>query len=150
MQGGMRTDTNPTLADKLAAVAAFARVNSIDREVIASPQATVGIVTCGKAHLDLMEVLRRLEISPAMLAAAGVPILKALQAAGETLGNRAMRADAMDALVLVREGAPLASALAQHARFPRLLVMFSRLGCVPPELNTLRSLTQGKNSPRKS
>ena len=48
----------------------------------------------------------------AMLAGAGVPILKALQAAAETLGNRAMRADAMDALVLVREGAPLASAMA--------------------------------------
>jgi len=64
------------LADKLAAVAAFACVNSIDREVIASPQATVGIVTCGKAHLDLMEVLRRLQISPAMLAAAGVRLYK--------------------------------------------------------------------------
>ena len=46
----------------------------------------------------------------AMLAGAGVPILKALQAAGETLSNQAMRADALDALVLVREGAPLASA----------------------------------------
>ena len=64
----------------------------------------------------------------AMLAAAGVPILKALQAAAETLNNRAMRADAMAALVLVREGAPLASALAQHQRFPGLLTMFSRLG----------------------
>ena len=30
--------------------------------------ATVGIVTCGKAHYDLMEVLRRLDISPQMLA----------------------------------------------------------------------------------
>ena len=48
----------------------------------------------------------------AMLAGAGVPILKALQAAAETLGNRAMRSDALDALVQVREGAPLASALA--------------------------------------
>jgi general secretion pathway protein F len=64
----------------------------------------------------------------AMLAAAGVPILKALQAAAETLNNRAMRADAMAALVLVREGAPLASALGQHKRFPGLLAMFSRLG----------------------
>lgn len=64
----------------------------------------------------------------AMLAAAGVPILKSLQAAGETLSNRAMRADAMDALVLVREGAPLASALAQKKRFPGLLAMFARLG----------------------
>ena len=64
----------------------------------------------------------------AMLAAGGVPILRALQAAGETLGNRSMRADAMDALVLVREGAPLASALAQKKRFPGLLAMFARLG----------------------
>ena len=64
----------------------------------------------------------------AMLAGAGVPILKALQAAAETLSNRAMRADAMEALVQVREGAPLASALATKKRFPGLLAMFSRLG----------------------
>jgi general secretion pathway protein F len=64
----------------------------------------------------------------AMLAGAGVPILKSLQAAAETLGNRAMRADAMAALVQVREGAPLASALAGKKRFPGLLAMFARLG----------------------
>jgi general secretion pathway protein F len=64
----------------------------------------------------------------AMLATAGVPILKALQAAADTLSNAALKQDAQDALVLVREGAPLASALAQHKRFPRLLVMFARLG----------------------
>ncbi|MEY4725446.1 MAG: hypothetical protein RLZ36_73 [Pseudomonadota bacterium] len=64
----------------------------------------------------------------AMLTTAGVPILKALQAAADTLSNTALKRDAQDALVLVREGAPLASALAQHPRFPRLLVMFSRLG----------------------
>jgi general secretion pathway protein F len=63
-----------------------------------------------------------------MLAGAGVPILKALQAAAETLSNRAMRADALDALVQVREGAPLASALAGKKRFPGLLAMFARLG----------------------
>jgi general secretion pathway protein F len=64
----------------------------------------------------------------AMLANAGVPILKALQAAAETLANRALRADALDALVQVREGAPLASALAGKKRFPGLLAMFARLG----------------------
>jgi len=64
----------------------------------------------------------------AMLAAAGVPILKGLQAAAETLSNRALYRDAQDALVLVREGAPLASALAQKKRFPPLLAMFARLG----------------------
>lgn len=64
----------------------------------------------------------------AMLAAAGVPILKALQAAAETLSNRAMQADALDALVMVREGAPLGSALAGKKRFPGILAMFARLG----------------------
>jgi general secretion pathway protein F len=64
----------------------------------------------------------------AMLASAGVPILRALQTAAETLNNQAMRADALDALVLVREGAPLASALASKKRFPPLVSMFARLG----------------------
>jgi len=64
----------------------------------------------------------------AMLVAAGVPILRALQAAAETLSNRAMRTDALDALVLVREGAPLATALSQKKRFPGLLSMFARQG----------------------
>jgi general secretion pathway protein F len=64
----------------------------------------------------------------AMLGAAGVPILKSLQAASETLSNSAMRADAIQALSLVREGAPLASALAHKKRFPALLGMFARLG----------------------
>ena len=64
----------------------------------------------------------------AMLASSGVPILKAVQAAAETLSNRAMRLDALDALVLVREGAPLASAMAQKKRFPGLVSMFARLG----------------------
>ena len=64
----------------------------------------------------------------AMLAAAGVPILKALQAAADTLSNHALRQDAQDALVAVREGAPLASALAQKKRFPGVLSMFARLG----------------------
>jgi general secretion pathway protein F len=64
----------------------------------------------------------------AMLSSAGVPILRALQTAAETLSNKAMRDDALDALVLVREGAPLASALASKKRFPPLVAMFARLG----------------------
>lgn len=64
----------------------------------------------------------------AMLSAAGVPILKGLQSAAETLSNQALRADALEALVQVREGAPLALALARRERFPGLLAMFARLG----------------------
>ena len=64
----------------------------------------------------------------AMLTSAGVPILKALQSAADTLSNQALRADALGALVRVREGAPLGLALSQHARFPGLLSMFAKLG----------------------
>jgi general secretion pathway protein F len=64
----------------------------------------------------------------AMLALAGVPILRGLQTAAMTLSNRALRKDAMTALVQVREGATLAGALSQHKRFPSLLSMFARLG----------------------
>lgn len=64
----------------------------------------------------------------AMLSGAGVPILRALQSAADTLNNRAMQRDAQEALVLVREGAALASALAAQPRFPTLLTLFARLG----------------------
>ena len=64
----------------------------------------------------------------ALLVGAGVPILKALQTAAQTLSNTALRANAMQAIELVREGAPLASALSQNKRLPGLLSMFARLG----------------------
>ena len=64
----------------------------------------------------------------AMLTGAGVPILKALQAAADTLSNQALREDALEALVQIREGAPLAIALARRQRFSGLLSMFARLG----------------------
>jgi len=73
----------------------------------------------------------------AMLTAAGVPILQALQAAAQTLSNQALRRDALDALVMVREGAPLASALSQKKRFPGLLSMFARLGEQTGQLPTM-------------
>jgi general secretion pathway protein F len=80
----------------------------------------------------------------AMLVGAGVPILKALQAAAETLSNQAMRADALDALAQVREGSPLGTAIAQKKRFPGLLSMFARLGEQTGELPLMlqRAATQ--------
>lgn len=64
------------LAAKLDAVRAFAYANPIDRLVVSAPRATVGIVTCGKAHLDLLEALRRLDISLDGLEAVGVRVYK--------------------------------------------------------------------------
>ena len=94
------------LVDKLNAVAAFSKVNSIDRQVIESAHATVGIVTCGKAHLDLMEVLRRLEISPDMLAAAGVRLYKVgLSFPLETTRMQTFAAGLAEILVVEEKGA---------------------------------------------
>ena len=64
----------------------------------------------------------------ALLVGAGVPILKALQTAAQTLSNMSLREHAMQAIELVREGAPLASALSQNKRLPGVLSMFARLG----------------------
>ena len=64
----------------------------------------------------------------ALLSGAGVPILKSLETAAQTLSNESLKIHALEALVLVREGAPLASALAQNERMPGMLSMFARLG----------------------
>ncbi len=47
---------------KKAATLAFAGANPIDRKIFDVPNARYGIVTTGKAHLDLMEALRLLGI----------------------------------------------------------------------------------------
>ncbi|MDO5692655.1 MAG: indolepyruvate ferredoxin oxidoreductase family protein [Pseudomonadota bacterium] len=94
------------LAHKLRAVAAFSAINSIDRHVIQSPRATVGIVTCGKAHYDLMEVLRRLDIGHAMLADAGVRLYKVgLSFPVETTRLRAFAQGLSEILVIEEKGA---------------------------------------------
>jgi general secretion pathway protein F len=64
----------------------------------------------------------------AILTAAGVPILRALQAAGETLNNVAMRNNIDDAIVRVREGTSLSRALAGTRTFPPVLVHLIRSG----------------------
>jgi general secretion pathway protein F len=102
----------------------FARRNDATRERLDAAWLTLPII----GRLARGYNAARFAGTLAMLAGSGVPILKALQAAAQTLSNRAMRADAEDALVRVREGAPLASALAAKKRFPGLLAMFARLG----------------------
>ena len=73
-------------------------------------------------------VLRFFHAAQALLIGAGVPMLKALQTAADTLPNTALRADLVEAQGLVRECAPLGKALAYRQRLPGLLSMFARLG----------------------
>lgn len=62
--------------DKLEAIQAFARVNSIDRLVVRAPGATLGIVAAGKAYLDLVEALERMDVPLARLEELGVRVYK--------------------------------------------------------------------------
>ncbi len=55
----------------------------------------------------------------AILVSAGVPIMRSLQAAGETLTNLALKTNVDDATTRVREGASLARALAAQNQFRR-------------------------------
>ena len=61
---------------KKQAVYAFAEANPIDRHIYAVEGARFGIVTTGKAHLDLMEALRLLGIGEAECRALGIDIYK--------------------------------------------------------------------------
>jgi len=72
-----------------------------------------------------------------ILTAAGVPILRALQAAGETLSNRAMRENVEDAIVRVREGTSLSRALNNTKTFPPVLVHLIRSGEATGDVTTM-------------
>src|ERR1700754_1683145 len=72
-----------------------------------------------------------------ILTAAGVPILRALQAAGETLSNRAMSENIDDAIVRVREGTSLSRALGNTKTFPPVLVHLIRSGEATGDVTTM-------------
>ena len=61
---------------KKHAVLAFAEANPIDRHIYDVKDARFGIVTTGKAHLDLMEALRLLGIGEAACRKLGIDIYK--------------------------------------------------------------------------
>ncbi|HTJ94977.1 MAG TPA: type II secretion system inner membrane protein GspF [Pararobbsia sp.] len=72
-----------------------------------------------------------------ILTAAGVPILRALQAAGETLSNLAMRGIVESAIVRVREGSSLSRALGNTRVFPPVLVHMIRSGESTGDVTTM-------------
>jgi len=64
------------LEAKKAATLAFAAANPIDRKIFDVPNARFGIVTTGKAHLDLMEALRLLGIDADEARQIGIDVYK--------------------------------------------------------------------------
>jgi indolepyruvate ferredoxin oxidoreductase len=61
---------------KLYAALAFARANRLDRMVLDSPRPRLGIVTSGKAYLDVMQALKDLGIGENLAAEIGLRVYK--------------------------------------------------------------------------
>ena len=64
------------LRDKLPMAVAFARANSIDKVIWSGAWKKLGIVTTGKAYLDVRQALARLAINEERAAALGIGIYK--------------------------------------------------------------------------
>ncbi|HPE32222.1 MAG TPA: hypothetical protein PLV61_13605, partial [Parvularculaceae bacterium] len=71
---GMQIESR--MKDKKEAVRAFARANPIDRVIFNNPKAKFGVITTGKAHLDVMEALARLGIDEERAEKIGIDIYK--------------------------------------------------------------------------
>ena len=61
---------------KRPAALAFCRANKLNKVILDNPTATLGIVTAGKAHLDLMQALEELGIDNDKAIALGIRIFK--------------------------------------------------------------------------
>ena len=86
---------------KMEAVAAFARANAIDRLVIDPPQARLGIITTGKAYLDVRQALADLGIDDRAAAAFGIRVYKVgLTWPLEAMGARRFAEGLKDVLVV--------------------------------------------------
>ena len=89
--------------ERLPAAIAWARANGLDRTLFGAADAPIGIVTVGKAHLDVLRALDDLRLAPARAASAGIALHKvAMSWPVETEGIRRFAAG-KKALVVVEE-----------------------------------------------
>lgn len=73
----------------------------------------------------------------AILTRSGVPLIQGLEAGAETLSNTALKNNVHDAISRVREGAPLARALAVGKQFPPMVVHMIASGEATGELGEM-------------
>ncbi len=89
----------------------------------------------------------------AILSASGVPLIRALEAGVQTLNNEALRHNVRDAIGRVREGVPLARALAAAGQFPPLMVHLLASGEATgalPEMLERAARTLGAETERRA
>jgi indolepyruvate ferredoxin oxidoreductase len=111
---------------RLPAVQAFVRANGLDRVVLDGPRRRLGIVTTGKAYLDVRQALEALGIDDARAAALGLSLCKlALAWPIEPQGMRRF-AEGLEEILVVEEKRPLiedqlAALLYNLERRPRIV-----------------------------
>ncbi len=89
--------------EKLEAVKAFCRANHLDRTIVDSPKARLGIASTGKSFLDVQQAFEDLGIDEETAKSLGIRHYKvALTFPLEPQGARAF-ADGLDAIVVVEE-----------------------------------------------
>jgi indolepyruvate ferredoxin oxidoreductase len=111
---------------RLPAAQAFARANGIDRVVLDSPRRRLGIVTTGKAYLDVRQALDELGIDPERATEHGIALYKVgMSWPLEPVGARRF-CEGLEDLLVVEEKRPLiedqlARLLYNAPQRPRLL-----------------------------
>jgi len=129
---GIRYGVMPTALEerlfewKLPAAQAFARANGIDRVMLGGPRPRLGIVTTGKAYLDVRQALDELGVDAARAESLGLSLYKVgMSWPLEPEGARAW-AEGLEEILVVEEKRPvveeqLASLLYNLERRPRIL-----------------------------
>jgi len=88
---------------KLEAAKAFALANNLDRIVLDSPQAKLGIATCGKSYMDVRQALQYLGIDDAEAARLGLRIYKIGMTWPLEPVNAAKFAEGLEKIIVVEE-----------------------------------------------
>ena len=118
---------------RMAAIAAFARANPIDRHELAGSGARLGIATTGKAYKDVVQALAGLGIGPSEAAALGIRLYKiGMSWPIEARGAEHFAAGLEEILVVEEKRAfvepQLLSTLRTMARSPRIVGKADRSG----------------------
>ncbi|WP_288130150.1 indolepyruvate ferredoxin oxidoreductase family protein [Microbulbifer sp.] len=95
------------LEERLPAAKAFAYANGLDKTIVEAPQKRCGIVTVGKAHGDLLEALKLLELNEQDLKAVGISIYKVAMSWPLEPRGISKFAEGMERLLVVEEKRPL-------------------------------------------
>jgi len=88
---------------KLEAAKAFALANNLDRIVLDSPQAKLGVATCGKSYMDVRQALQYLGIDDAEAARLGLRIYKIGMTWPLEPVNAAKFAEGLEKIIVVEE-----------------------------------------------